>query len=33
MGVELDTFEEDNFHKIVVEGEVIDQANKIEELF
>jgi hypothetical protein len=33
MGVELDTFEEDNFHKIVIEGEVIDQANKIEELF
>lgn len=33
MGVELDVYEEDNFHKLVVEGEVIDQANKIEQLF
>lgn len=33
MGVELDEFEEDNFHKVVIEGEVIDQSNKIEELF
>lgn len=33
MGVEIDMFEKDDFHKLVFEGEVINQVNKIEQLF
>lgn len=33
MEVEIDVFEKDDFHKVVFEGENIDQANKIEQLF
>jgi len=33
MGVEIDEFEEDNFHKIVFEGETIQADNQIEHLF
>ena len=32
-GVEIDQFEEDNFHKVVFEGEIIDTDNQIEQLF
>ena len=32
-GVEIDQFEEDNFHKIVFEGETIQPDNEIEHLF
>lgn len=32
-GVEIDLFERDDFHKLVFEGEVINQTNKIEQLF
>jgi len=35
MGVQIDSFEKDDFHKLVFEGEKIEQgdANKIEQLF
>ena len=32
-GVEIDQFEEDNFHKIVFEGETIQVENEIENIF
>lgn len=33
MGVEIDSFEKDDFHKVVFEGERIEVSNKIEQLF
>jgi hypothetical protein len=33
MGIEIDIFERDDFHKLVFEGEQIDHSNKIEQLF
>ena len=33
LGVTIDQFEEDNFHKIVFDGENIMDDNKIEHLF
>ncbi len=33
LGVEIDQFEADNFHKVVFEGEIIDSDNQIEQLF
>lgn len=32
-GIEYDQFEDDNFHKHVVEGEIIQEQNQIEQLF
>lgn len=32
-GIEYDQFEDDHFHKHVVEGEIIQEQNQIEELF
>ena len=31
--VEIDQFEDDNFHKIVFEGEIINEQNQIKQLF
>lgn len=31
--MEIDIFEKDDFHKVVFEGEHIELANKIEQLF
>jgi predicted ATP-dependent protease len=33
LNIEIDEFEADNFHKVVFEGEIIEQSNKIEQLF
>jgi predicted ATP-dependent protease len=33
MNIEIDKFEADDFHKVVFEGEIIEQSNKIESLF
>jgi predicted ATP-dependent protease len=30
MNIEIDSFEKDDFHKVVFEGEIIEQSNKIE---
>jgi len=33
LGVEIDQFEDDDFHSTVVEGEIIQTDNQIEHLF
>ena len=31
--IEIDQFEDDDFHKIVFEGEIINEQNQIKQLF